>query len=136
MINTAQQILEKSKKVLYKDGQKVEGYAALLVEVYRHRYSDGFVDCTNNGISKDADTLLLICPEGNYNTHEEYASHYPICRVEDHPTVKGHQYIVPCDKDGNTDGRWYVFGGNYARGDSRYSENISEHPLKIHDRVE
>ena len=119
---TEQQILDNAKTD--------KGFRLLVVNVYRH----GSSDCTMNGISSKAESLLLICPEGNYSTND--CPDMPICRVQDHPTVKGHQYIVPCDLEGNVDGRWYMFGGNYASGDSRYSQHIAGHPLKIHDRVE
>ncbi len=121
---TAQEILDASKS-------STGGYHLLTIEVYRN----GHGDCSNGGMSAKADTLLLICPGGPWTTLDCPA--YPICRVADHPTVKGHQFIVPCDKNGVQPSGWYMFGGNFAHtSDSRWRESIADSPLKIHDRTE
>lgn len=126
MLN-AQEILDASQ-----DGQ---GYKCLPINVFFTSYQGKRSDCTNGGISGQTEDLFLICPGGNYNTLSPHVRPEQICRIADHPTVEGHQYIVPCDANGAYE-RGSMFGGNYGgSSDSRFY-CLSKRPVAIHDRFE
>ena len=108
----------------------------LPVEVYRN----GCCDCSNNGISKTHNSILVACPKGHYTFDSEQGTPDNFCMVED--GYFGDQYIVPAMVDNSgrivkRPGCW-MDGGNIAyTSDSRFHELKGNYfPLNIHDRKE
>ena len=113
----------------------------LNVNVYR---SSRLGDCTNGGVSKYFDQLLVACPTGNVAFDSDREIPLNFCMIErrrlfgDEESVR----IVPAtiNEDGNVVKRpgWWMYGGNLAEtSDSRFSEMAGHYyPLKIHDRQE
>lgn len=101
----------------------------MLIEVYRN----GYQDCTNNGVSKDSRTLMLV-GEGVPEIFE--AGDTPVVRL-----VKGPYNTLRLVPDAVKD-HWHMFGGNFGySGDSRFVNLLEDMgydaaPVKIFDRVE
>jgi len=101
----------------------------MIIEVYRN----GYQDCTNNGVSKHANTLLLV---GSDVSEIFEAGDMPVVRL-----VKGPYNSLRLVPDAVRD-RWHMFGGNFGySSDSRFAEIVRKHggdgtPVKIFDRVE
>ena len=101
----------------------------MIIEVYRN----GYQDCTNGGVSKDARALLLV-GEGVPEIFK--AGNMPVVRL-----AKGPGNTLRLVPDAVKD-RWHMFGGNFGySGDSRFAELVRAHggdggPIKIFDRVE
>jgi len=101
----------------------------MIINVYRN----GYQDCTNNGVSKHAETLLLV-GEGIPEIFD--ANDLAVVRLTTGPgnTLR----LVP----DAVKHRWHMFGGNFGySGDSRFAEIVRAHggdggPIKIFDRVE
>lgn len=103
---------------------------ALPVYVLAHR---SFEDCSNNGVSKNFDTLLLIHEEGFISIDEDNIPDNLVKVVTRNLSDGEYKHIEPYKKATKVG---YMFGGNYAStSDSRFSE-ISKYPLAIHDRQE
>ena len=118
----------------------------LPVNVYR----DSGADCTNNGVSKFFDRLLVECPTGPYSFDAEHEIPLNFCRLNVRnfrgevlfdirpATVTASGAVV--DR-GN---RWYMMGGNFAHTpDSRFRELMEARgrsavhgAVAIHDRGE
>lgn len=100
---------------------------AISINVYRTNGSD----CTNNGISKFWDTLLLECDEGYINLDENNLPENLVKLSSITFGGKTHYYLEPVKP---AEGVGYMFGGNIAyTSDSRFP---FEYPLNIHDRDE
>jgi len=99
----------------------------MIVEVYK---TGRLGDCTNGGISSKFDTLTLV-GEGVPEIFEP-SDNAPIVYLKDH---MGAYIAVPQE---TFDGKQHsMFGGSFLwTSDSRFRQNISEAPLRIHDRVE
>ena len=118
----------------------------LQVYVYR----DALGDCTNNGVSKFFDKLLVECPTGPFEFDADYETPLNFCRVNvRHFRGEVLFDIRPAavDENGTVVDRgrkWYMMGGNFGYTcDSRFRElqellgNSSVHgAVAIHDRTE
>lgn len=113
-------------------------------------YRDALGDCTNNGVSKFFDRLLVACPNGPDTFDADFETPLNFCRVNVRryrgqtlfdirpAAVNGYGAVV--DR-GN---RWYMMGGNFGyTSDSRFREllelvgNSSMYgAVAIHDRTE
>ena len=113
-------------------------------------YRDVLGDCTNNGVSKFFDRLLVECPTGHCSFDADRETPLNFCRVNVRnfrgqvlfdirpAAVNDHGTVV--DR-GN---RWYMMGGNFAHtSDSRFSELLEllgnsrmYGAVAIHDRTE
>jgi hypothetical protein len=109
-----------------KENQPIKGNKmkkGLLVTVYR-----GSSDCTNNGISKNYDQLILI-GEGVPEIFEPNET-TPAIYLE--KRYFGRETILSAKP--NKPGKHQMFGGNFIyTSDSRFP---SDAPIKVHDRVE
>nr|DAG81692.1 MAG TPA: hypothetical protein [Caudoviricetes sp.] len=102
---------------------------ALPINVYRN----GNYDCTNNGISKRYDRLLLVCADGYIDIDETNIPENAVKIVERQLFGKTYRHIEPIAKATELG---YMYGGNIAySSDSRFRD-LSETPLCIHDRQE
>lgn len=108
----------------------------LPVNVYRNSRHG---DCTNNGISKQFDTLLLYCPDGHITFDSDKETPLNFCALRERA---GTVHIVPAmiTESGKVAARpfWYMNGGNIANtSDSRLHDMCGHYyPLNIHDRRE
>lgn len=113
-------------------------------------YRDALGDCTNNGVSKFFDRLLVECQNGPHSFDAEHETPLNFCRVNVRQyrgdtlfdirpaAVNEHGAVV------NRGNRWYMMGGNFAHTcDSRFREllellgNSSMYgAVAIHDRTE
>ena len=116
----------------------------LPVSVYRFPLGD----CTNNGISKFFDKLLIACPDGSDSFDSDVCTPVNFCMIE---RRRLHHVFSPSDDSVyltvvpaavNDQGQivkrpgWWMNGGNIAAtSDSRF-RNMSAYPLCIHDRQE
>ena len=118
----------------------------LKVDVYR----DAMGDCTNNGVSKFFDKLLVECPTGPFTFDADYETPLNFCRVH----VRNYRGQVLFDvrpaavnEHGAVEDRgnkWYMMGGNFAYTcDSRFQELLEYlgnsrmyGAVAIHDRTE
>lgn len=105
---------------------------ALRVGIFENK---SIGNCSNNGISSRYDSILLVCADGNI---ELDADNLPenVCTVcYDDVCGKEYAYIEPVS-DPNQGYRGWMFGGCLCySSDSRFTE-ISQYPLKLHDRQE
>lgn len=116
---------------------------ALLVNVYRAAGPD----CTNNGVTRTADRLLVVgaTVEGfldvSADEMQRGARHDGVPIVELVPGVFPGTAVLKPRSRGD---RWVMFGGNYAASsDDRFSaaiEIITGRPfygaIPVHDRIE
>jgi hypothetical protein len=87
-----------------------------------------------NGISKNNDSLLLVCPEGYVEIEDDNSNSYNLPVVEIETRVIGGEKYMTLKPAGDT--RWLMFGGNFGYcSDSRF-RRMSAYPLAIHDRCE
>lgn len=87
-------------------------------------------DCTNNGISNKATTLLLV-GEGVPEVCSSSESMLVVKLVKRNLNNGEYLHCEPIE------GRGYKAGGNYIfSSDSRFKESVSKYPIAIHDRVE
>lgn len=101
---------------------------ALSLEVFR---TARLGDCTNNGISSQFHSVLLIHPEGYIDVADDGSNHLGLPVVEIETKIGGYKCLKQVG-----DTRWLMFGGNFAyTSDSRFRE-INAYPLPIHDRYE
>lgn len=90
-------------------------------------------DCTNEGISKGAGSLLLV-GEGIPPIFEAREGTRVVKLVR--RNLSSGLYIH-CEPVAKKHGAGYMMGGNFAYCcDSRFSELINNYPIPIHDRVE
>lgn len=107
---------------------------ALPVSVFRDA---GGGDCSNGGVSSKYDRLLLI---GNgiegfveVDLDDEEATKQVIY-LERRILFGKQLYLTAYPFAKFTDGKWRMFGGNFAySSDSRFP---NEYPIPIHDRIE
>ena len=113
----------------------------LKVDVFRNHFGD----CSNNGISKYFNELLLACPDGPDTFDSEKETPINFCMIERRRfsfSDAEHLNIVPAcvDASGRVVKRpgWWMNGGNIANAcDSRFSKLCGHYyPLAIHDRQE
>ncbi len=123
----------------------------LLLHVYR---SASGQDCTLNGITGRFATCVLV---GVVDYLAPGATRdKPVHRAlglgsrlfapgEDSPAVwlvsgkhrDTDRHIIPADENGEPDSRWWMAGGNYVAGDSRFLELTGWHgAVRVHDRHE
>ena len=113
-------------------------------------YRDALGDCTNNGVSKFFDRLLVECPTGHCSFDAEREIPLNFCRVN----VRNFRGEVLFDIRPATvtesgavvdrGNRWYMMGGNFAHTcDSRFRELLETRgnsafygAVAIHDRTE
>lgn len=98
-------------------------------------YRAGYGDCTNNGISKRFDEILLPVPDGYIDVDlNDPPDNY--CEIEIREMFgKLTLRIVPYYLW--KAGKWVMMGGNFAySSDARFREYCSDQPIAIHDRVE
>lgn len=108
------------------------------IEVYIFKHSL-FVGCSNGGISRQYDKILLICNEGNI---EIPSGDYPenLCKIVTRNLIgcEGpyeHKHIEPyCLPDKDCAG-WMMGGSYISSSDTKFSR-ISQYPLPFHDRQE
>jgi len=97
-------------------------------------------DCSNNGVTSKHSNFELM-------TEEEIIEKLDILGMTKEEREKilvfkttyrtgtEYKYCVPLES--LIDNKWYMMGGNYINScDSRYSEQISQYPIPVHDRVE
>ncbi|MBR3740611.1 MAG: hypothetical protein IKN04_09160 [Clostridia bacterium] len=114
------------------------------VSVYRFPLGD----CTNNGVSKFFDKLLIACPDGPDSFDSDVCTPVNFCMIErrrlhhvfNPSSDSEYLTVVPAavNDQGQTVKRpgWWMNGGNIAAtSDSRF-RNMSDYPLCIHDRRE
>ena len=102
---------------------------ALSIDVYRDS-SIGYYDYSNHGVSSRFNELYLACEDGNLIVDEKDPQLVKI--VKRHLFGKDYLHIEPYQSEGH----WFMAGGNLAFScDSRCRE-LSEYPLQIHDREE
>lgn len=103
--------------------------SCLTARVYR---DNGFGDCTNGGISAQAQELYILAATKGPFEPEDIRQ----CVYIEWREVCGEQYI-DC-KPAYFRKRWYMAGGNFLySSDSRFKEiTKSKYPISIHDRYE
>lgn len=105
---------------------------ALPIKVFRD--SRG-CDCTNDGISRRYDTLLLICEEGYEEVDESNPPENLVKIVTRFIAGSEYKHIEPYAAVDSGNVGW-MSGGNIAYScDSRFSR-MSQYPLSVHDRQE
>lgn len=118
---------------------------ALPIEVFR----SSFGDCSNDGISKFFNELLLYCPDGHREFDAETEIPLNFCMIrrrELYGILSGNRSkyvdIVPAtvDEAGRVVPRpgWWMYGGNIgSTSDSRFRSITGiDYPVKIFDRQE
>lgn len=117
---------------------------AFSISILRPHYNGEPSDCTNGGVSSKHDRFVAVLSEADGMVALEEQSRYqtgnPILVLEQHVPgavrLRPLRAFVP---------GWVMFGGNYARGDSRFGEAVAAllgtqvrmyDPVAIHDRVE
>ena len=103
----------------------------MIVSVYRDS-SD--YDCTRNGVTNRFDELCVVNVDGPFEPKDDC----PAVRLEQGPLNSVR--LVPLEGEG----RWTMFGGNYAAtSDSRFSDAIEKMlghrfygAVPVHDRIE
>ncbi len=112
----------------------------LLLHVARTVYSTNDSDSTNGGVSGQSHLLLCVNIRGPIDNDTDR-----LPKVMLHENSRGNPIIVPATQDEN--GEWVplrpegmvgpMAGGNYATGDSRFSERVPFYgAVPIHDRFE
>ena len=118
----------------------------LSVNVYR----DSGVDCTNDGVSKFFDRLLVECPTGPHSFDAERETPLNFCRVNVRNFRGGVLFdirpaaVTASGAVVDRGNRWYMMGGNFAHTcDSRFMELLEARgnsafygAVAIHDRTE
>lgn len=106
--------------------------AALRVNVYRNDLGDS----TAGGISSIYRNLYLIgedIKEGNTTIDSDNIPENTVY-LERRILFGKEEYLTAYPVSKKTDGKWYMFGGNFIyTSDSRFPSN---YPIPIHDRVE
>ena len=103
---------------------------ALPISVYR---TDRLGDCTNGGITRRYDTLLLICNDGFIDIDGGNIPENAVWLVDRILFGEIYRHLEPV-KDVDRGSVGYMFGGNLAySSDSRFP---SRYPLCVHDRQE
>lgn len=87
-------------------------------------------DSSKNGISNRYNSCWLI----NENEVDGDHAENTLVLVKRELWGKKAWYLTPLSLYGSN--KIVMFGGNYAIGDSRFNEEVSDLPLPIHDRVE
>lgn len=118
----------------------------IYANVYKNQ--SGY-DCSLNGISSDAQELLILNAEGPFEEKQVQAvmarSGRKIAVARMVPgNLPGCVKIVPVDEAGEPVKQWVMFGGNFAySSDSRFHELVAalggpRHggAVPIHDRIE
>ena len=105
----------------------------LTVNVLYSMYNGEVVDCTNNGVTKRHNRVILL-PEG---VKAPENATIPVLKVV-RRNIMGDIYIhaEPVTKvEGERVG--WMAGGNFVySSDSRYREWIGNYPIAVHDRCE
>lgn len=100
--------------------------------VLTHVLRNSLGDCTNNGLSSKENSLILVGPgiREQWETSED--KDYLILEKF---TFRGETTLraIPASLKGS--GKIFMFGGNYCQC-SKSNGNITDHPIKIFDRVE
>ena len=104
----------------------------LIVNVYKDHSA---YDCTCNGVTNRFESLCVINVDGPFEPTEDC----PAVTLE-HGTIPGIAVLKPVEAEG----KWTMFGGNYAAtSDSRFSDAIEAlighrfyGAIPVHDRVE
>lgn len=123
----------------------------LRLTVYRS--ASGY-DCTMNGITSRFATCVLVgildytAPGASYDKPVRRAldlGSQVSAPGPDSPAVwlvsgkRGgdDRHIIPADENGEPDGRWWMNGGNFVSGDSRFRDLIGWFgAVRVHDRYE
>lgn len=115
-----------------------------------HVFRDNMPDCTNNGISKFFDKLLVACPAGHISFDADRETPLNFCRVNVR-RFRGEVLFDIRPAAVNENGsivdrgyKWYMMGGNFGHtSDSRFDDlleclgNKSMYgAVAIHDRTE
>lgn len=108
--------------------EKLKGYR---VEIYKSSDGNQPLNVVSNGQFKD----MVLVTDGKTGDSSVVMSNEPYLRLQN-KNVFGKIYtsVVPVNI---ADKEWKMFGGNFVwSSDSRFREEVSEHPLPLHDRVE
>lgn len=99
----------------------------MLVSVYK----SGDYDCTMNGVSSNVTGVILI--GDNVPQISTPSDEYPALYLSDSPMLE--PIAVPLSVHDGVE--WGMFGGNFLwTSDSRFRNQVSESPIRIHDRIE
>lgn len=99
--------------------------SGLICSVYKNPAYSG---CSLNGISENADKVLLVLPEGGpFNEEFAKASGIPICKLVKRQ-ICGSEYL---HVEPDNDGTWCAGGAFVCTSDSRFP---NKYPLSLHDR--
>lgn len=108
--------------------EELKGYR---VEIYTSYDGNQPLNVVSNGQFKD----MVLVTDGKTGDSSVVMSDEPYLRLQN-KNVFGEIYtsVVPVNI---ADKEWKMFGGNFVwSSDSRFREEVSEHPLPLHDRVE
>lgn len=107
-----------------------------------------FPDCTAGGVSSWASRLVLVGTITDGVVRPLPAGSRVFDAGGQHPAVAlemtaGTAHLVPLDDEGQKVAGWVQAGGNYATGDSRFTEAVQQMighsfygAVSIHDRIE
>ncbi|HDY87868.1 MAG TPA: hypothetical protein ENH82_07105 [bacterium] len=98
-------------------------------------------NCSNNGISARCKEVTLLGVKrlnGDFEPmpaiFEPDKDHLPVVIEERIPCGKLYYSAYPCDREGNQENGYFMFGGCYIKtSDSRFP---FDYPIPLHDRTE
>lgn len=100
-------------------------------EIYRE---SSIGDCSNGGISSKYDSVLIPCLDGNNEVDLENPPENFVL-FDRNETFREHRYCKPYRDV--IEGNWVMMGGTFVySSDGRFSRNINQYPIALHDRKE
>lgn len=108
--------------------EELKGYR---VEIYTSYDGNQPFNIVSNGQFKN----MVLVTDGKTGDSSVVMSNEPYLRLQTKNVFGNiHTSVVPVNI---ADKKWKMFGGNFVwSSDSRFREEVSEHPLPLHDRVE
>lgn len=100
--------------------------------ILTHVLRSSLGDCTNNGLSSKEDSIVLVGEGIREQWETENRKDY---LVLEKVSFRGETILKAVPASLKDSGKMYMFGGNYCVC-SKSNGNITDHPIKIHDRVE
>jgi len=103
---------------------------AITADIYTNKQ---YSTCSNNGVSSQFTEILIPHPRGNLEMTGEEPNACKI--VKRYLFGKVVYHVAPYKSD---DSQWYMFGGAYVSGDSRFTELVGQQygAIALHDRIE